>query len=325
MKKYSDALLVLLGLLASVSLQAQMPHDQLYMSKGSTCVALMAGQSTWRQYWEGSLQRDNLNIGTHTTQQIALMAAYGLSDRLNAIVQLPYVSTHTSAGNLMGQAGLQDLSGWLKYRFHDKNGLSLHGVVGGSVPVTNYVAEFLPMSIGLQSRTASLRGITTYTHRSGLFLSGHGTYSHRSNITVDRDGYQTFGRVVNSNEVSVPNAIDASLRAGIFKTTWQAEGYLEYFACTNGDNIRRNDMPFPTNNMRATSVGMYGKYQPNRWGINLRVSRVLAGQNVGTSTQVMLGILFQFHTQKGQKPHCVSPSCTKAPETIQLTPHLPGL
>ena len=134
-----------------------MPHDAIYMSKNQICVAGMYGQSSWNQYWENTLKRENLNIGTHTTQSVMLMPAIGISKRVNVILSLPYVWTSTSAGNLMGQHGIQDVSAWLKVKAVQVGGFSLNAIVGGSIPVGNYVPSFLPMSIGLQCRTVTGR------------------------------------------------------------------------------------------------------------------------------------------------------------------------
>ena len=51
-------------------------------------------------------------------------------------------------------------------------------------------------------------------------------------------------------------------------------------------------MPFMTNDMTMTSVGVYGKYQPKQLGINGRVSYVVDGQNVGQSLSVSVGLLY---------------------------------
>ncbi|WP_421826236.1 hypothetical protein [Larkinella sp.] len=288
-------LLVISAVFAVGEVKAQMPHDAIYMSKGSVCVAAMYGKSTWTDYWENSLKRSNSNIGTHTTQNVMLMPAIGISNRLNVILSLPYVWTETSAGNLLGQKGLQDLSGWLKYRILKTHGFSLHAVAGASLPVGNYVPDFLPMSIGLQCRTVSGRLIANYKHpKTGLYLNAHGTYLWRSNINVDRDAYQADDRVYNTNEVSVPNAYDAGLRLGILRKKWQTELWAERSSCTQGDYIRRHDMPFPTNNMQATTVGWYGKVQPRNIGINARVGYVTDGRNVGQSTSFMVGVLYLF-------------------------------
>ena len=289
----------LMVLFLSGELRAQMPNDAIYMPKGAVCIGTMYTHSSWKQYWENSFKRENLNIGTHTTQSVMVMPAIGITDRFNVIVSLPYVWTKTSAGNLMGQKGIQDLSGWLKVKAVDIKGFSLNGLIGASIPVSKYVPDFLPMSIGLQCRTVSGRLLANYTHpKTGLYFTAHGTYIWRSNINVDRDAYQADDRVYNTNEVGVPNAYDMGARLGVVKSKWQTEVWAERSSCVSGDYIRRNDMPFPTNNMQATMVGWYGKFQPKALGINARVGYVIDGLNVGQSTNYMVGVLYLFGMKK---------------------------
>ncbi len=298
-----QTLYILFSLIAPFLAMAQMPHDAIYMSKKTICSALLYGNSSFSNYWEGSLLRDNPNMGTNTMQSFSIMSAYGITDKLNVIAMIPYVTTQNSAGNLLGQKGIQDFSIWLKYRVLEKNGFSLHGVLGASTPMSNYIPDFLPMSIGLKAKTASGKIIVDYTHSSGLYLTAHGTYTLRSNIKIDRDGYQAYEKVINSNQVAVPNAVDAAVRVGVLKEKFQAEVFVNRFNCVNGDNIRRNDMPFPTNNMRATAVGFYGKFQYRNTGLIGQVSQVLNGLNVGKSLNYSVGLLWQinFNKQAGVK------------------------
>jgi Putative MetA-pathway of phenol degradation len=300
MKKFiqKQTLYILLSLLAPFSAIAQMPHDAIYMPKKTICTAFLYGNSSFSNYWEGTLLRDNPNMGTNTMQSFSIMSAYGISGKLNVIAMIPYVTTQNSAGNLKGQKGLQDFSLWLKYKALEKNGFSLHGVLGASTPMSNYIPDFLPMSIGLKSRTASGKVIFNYNHSTGLYLTAHGTYTLRSNIKIDRDAYQAYEKVINSNQVGIPNAADAAVRVGILKKSFQAEVFVNRFNCVKGDNIRRNDMPFPTNNMRATSIGFYGKYQYKNTGITGQISQVINGLNVGKSLNYSLGLLWQMNFNK---------------------------
>ena len=288
----------LVGLVCATSnLHAQMPHDAIYMPKKTACLAVTYNNSSWKEYWENTLKRENFNIGRHTTQSVMPMVAVGITDKLNILVGVPYVTTKASAGNLMGQQGIQDLAVWGKYKLVEKAGLSLNGVVGASIPVNNYVPDFLPMSIGLQTKTATGRFVANYTHKSGVYLTAHASYVLRSKIKVDRDAYQADGRVYNTNKVSVPNATDAALRLGYIKdgSRIQAEVFAENFTCVGGDNIRRNDMPFPTNNMQMTNVGFYGKFQPKNIGFNVRIAQTLQGLNVGQSLSYSVGLLYQLN------------------------------
>ncbi|PLK45728.1 hypothetical protein [Emticicia sp. TH156] len=295
MKLFYKFLLVLVcG--AVFNAQAQMPHDAIYMNKKSICIATTYSNSQWSEYWENKLKRENFNIGTHTTQSVMPMIAYGITKKLNVLAGLPYVWTKTSAGNLMGQQGFQDVSVWLKYNMvQSANGLSLHGVLGGSLPVSNYVPDFLPMSIGLKSKTATARLIAHYKHTSGFYITAHGSYVFRSNIKVDRDAYYAYDKVYNTNEISMPNATDVAARMGYYKKGIQAELFIDKNTCVGGDYIRRNDMPFPTNNMKSSGVGFYGKFQPKNVGFNVMIRRVIDGENMGQATTISAGFLYQIN------------------------------
>ena len=291
MKKIVVLLLCLVGF---VELKAQMPHDAIYMNKKLACGALIYGNSSWTNYWENGLKRDNPNIGRLTTQSATAMIAYGITRDFNVMAMIPYVKTDASQGNLMGQEGLQDASVFVKTKTKAYHGITAHGVVGFSVPVTNYVPDFMPMSIGLGAKTLVVRGILSYALPKHLYVNSSIAYQARSQVKVDRDAYLAGSKLYQTNQVAVPDAFDAALRLGYLKKDNQLEVFAEHFSCTKGDDIRRNDMPFLTNDMTMTTVGMYGKYQPKSIGVNARVAYVVDGQNVGQSTTVSIGLLYLF-------------------------------
>ncbi|MEY4646746.1 MAG: hypothetical protein RIQ98_582 [Bacteroidota bacterium] len=284
-------LLCLIGMMGQQSL-AQMPHDGIYMSKKIACGALIYGNSSWTEYWENQLFRENQNIGRLTTESVTAMMAYGITKKLNVIAVVPYVRTNASKGNLLGQKGFQDASIWIKAKGYSSHGLTLHGVVGASMPMSNYVPDFMPMSIGIGSKALVARGILTYDLPKNLYLNSSIAYQMRSRVDADRDAYLAGDKLLYTREVAVPDAFDAAIRFGYLKKDNQLEVFAEHFSCVGGDHIRRNDMPFMTNDMTMTSVGVYGKYQPKQLGINGRVSYVVDGQNVGQSLSVSVGLLY---------------------------------
>ena len=81
-----------------------------------------------------------------------------LPERLNVLFSVPYVKTKASAGTLHGMKGIQDLSLFVKWMPLQKKmgdgSFHVFGIGGVSFPLTNYVADFLPLSIGLHSKTA---------------------------------------------------------------------------------------------------------------------------------------------------------------------------
>jgi hypothetical protein len=271
-----------------------MPHDAIYMNKKLACGALIYGNTSWTNYWENGLKRDNPNIGRLTTQSATAMIAYGITRDINVIAMVPYVKKEASQGNLMGQEGLQDASVFVKSKTKAYHGITAHGVVGFSVPVTNYVPDFMPMSIGLGAKTLIVRGMLSYALPKHLYVNSSIAYQARSQVKADRDAYLAGSKLYQTNQVAVPDAFDAALRLGYLKKDNQLEVFAEHFSCTKGDDIRRNDMPFLTNDMTMTTVGIYGKYQPKSIGVNARVAYVVDGQNVGQSTTVSIGLLYLF-------------------------------
>ena len=102
-------------LMFSHSLIAQTDIDAVMMEKNAFCVGPMYSYSKWKNYWEGTLKRENLNIGKIATQMYSVMGSYGITRKLNALFSVPYVKTKASAGTLHGLKGLQDLSLFMLY------------------------------------------------------------------------------------------------------------------------------------------------------------------------------------------------------------------
>ncbi len=74
--------------------RAQTDEDAIMMSKNNFCVGGTYGYSSWDHYWEGTYHRNNLNLGTVSTQMVSLMGNYGITDKLNVMVGAPYIWTH---------------------------------------------------------------------------------------------------------------------------------------------------------------------------------------------------------------------------------------
>lgn len=282
---------------------AQSPNDGLMMPERNWCNVLQYSHSAWDEYWEGPNKRNNANIGTITTQSVMFMSNYGISDRLNVIAGLPYIWTASDVSYLDGQNGVQDLSVWLKYQayaheFKSGSTFKVFATGGLSAPVSNYVGDFLPFSIGLQSKTASLRAILHFSLKNGLYATAQGGHTWRSNMTTDREAYLFHDELIYSSDVPVPNVVDASGRLGFLNKRFQAELFYEYFTGLSGDDIRYNDMPFPTNKMQAASAGIFAKYYFGQLALSASASQVLNGRNVGLGTNISGSVLYFFELPK---------------------------
>lgn len=282
----------ILFFLLPIFTQAQSLSDGIYMPKNNLCGGVLLMQDQFKEYWEGTTKRDNLNMGTMTMQGVGIMAAFGISDKFNVVASLPYIKTNASAGTLSGMSGVQDLTLGLKYKVLKTKDLSANIIIGGSIPTTNYVAAF-PLAIGNQSKTLFGRAMLHYLNDNGLTATAQGTYTLRSNIKIDATSYYT-DRNIFSNEVAMPDVSNISLRGGYYTYRVEAEAYIEYNTTFGGFDIRRNDTMFPSNKMISTRVGVTAFYRIkplHDLQVIANVAHTLSGRNVGKATSMSLGFM----------------------------------
>ena len=278
---------------------AQTDIDAIMMEKNAFCVGPLYSYSSWKNYWEGTLKRENLNLGRVSTQMFGLMGNYGLTRKLNLLFSAPYVTTKASAGTLHGMKGIQDLNLFVKWRpIQKKIGygrLSLFGIAGVSFPLSNYVADYLPLSIGLHSKTASARIMADY-ERGNFFVTGSATYVLRDNIRIDRTSYYTT-EIHLTNEVEMPDGTNYNFRAGFRSHRLIAEAVVNKWTTLGGFDITRNNMPFPSNKMNATTVGANFKYVlPSLPQLSLVAggNTTVAGRNMGQATTFYGSFFYVF-------------------------------
>ena len=286
-------------------LKAQTFTDGLMMPKSDLCTGFIYANDSWKKYWEGTLNRENGNIGTVSTKSVAWMGAYGITNKLNVIAMVPYVWTNASKGTLQGMKGIQDLTIGAKYNFFKQTigagELNTFAVGSFSAPLSDYTPDFLPLSIGLASKKLSWRFTTHYKLSSGWYVTGNIGYTWRSNVTLDRPAYFTDGQQTLSNEVWMPNVLDYAFNVGYIKNGLQAfVGYTQQNTLGGGD-IRRQDMPFASNRMNFSKIDATVKYfipKINALAVWAGAGYTVAGRNVGQSTYVMGGLLYTLHFGK---------------------------
>jgi hypothetical protein len=290
---------------------AQTDMDAIMMGQHNLCVGPTYSHSSWKNYWEGTMKRDNQNLGTVSANMYSIMGVYGITDRLNFLFGVPYISTKASAGTLHNSRGIQDLSLWLKWmpieKKLGKNSLfSVYGLAGFSTPLSNYQADYLPLTLGLHSTTTSARLMFDYQHR-GFFATASGTYQYRNNIHIDRTSYYTTEMHI-TNEVEMPDMASYNIRTGFRSFRWITEVFFQQNRTLGGFDIRRNDMPFPSNRMNASIGGVHIKYVPKKMpALSLEAggSYVLKGRNVGQASEYNASVfyIFPLSHKKNIKPH----------------------
>jgi hypothetical protein len=299
-------LLFILFFVCAVKAYPQIPTDGLLMPEGTLCTGFMYTYDQWSYYYEGTLRRDNGNMGTVTNNSVMWYGVYGLTSKINLMAALPYVQTKASAGTLHGMVGIQDLMLSAKYEAIDAvsgpGHFRLFGVVSFSTPLSDYSPDFLPMSIGLASTTATARVNVNYSlDEKGPYINTTAAYTLRSNVTLDRPAYYSDGVHYSTNEVDMPNVFDYKIDVGYHKGPLQVEASWIQMVTLGGGDIRRQDMPFASYRMNSSRVGglvMYYLPWPKNFGVRGMVTQVVTGRNVGQSTSVMGGLLYTIYFKK---------------------------
>lgn len=276
---------------------SQTETDAIMMNKNQLCVGGVFSTTSWDNYWEGTLKRDNLNIGSIRTNQINLMGNYGLRNKVNLLFNIPYVTTKASAGTLSGLSGLQDISLAVKWKAIEKsiNASKLAVFVGAgiSTPLSDYVADFQPLSIGMGSTNLNGRLTVDYLYKR-FFATLSSAYVRRSNIEIDRTTYFT-DKQIQSNQVAMPDMALFNFGTGYRFGRTIAEVSLANMTSLGGFDMRRNDMPFPSNRMNATLVGANVKYNLKAVPSLVVIaggSYTIAGRNMGKSMNFNGGLFY---------------------------------
>lgn len=279
------------------------------INKHTLFTGAVYSHDTWDHYWEGDLLRTNGNLGTVKTQSVTWSGNYGITDRLDLIVNLPYVWTHASQGVLHSLHGFQDFTLAAKYNVFDRRftrygRLRTFAVAVGGIPLTSYTPDFLPLSIGLGANHIASRGTVNFQSDRGWFLTGSTAYTWRSNVTLNRDSYFTNGQLYLTNQVQMPNVFDYVTSAG-----WISRGRMAQFSffqqrTLGGGDIRRQDMPFVSNRMnlsRVSGMVMYPVPALRNLQYQLMYGYVVDGRNVGQSSTLTTGFQYTLHLQRGPR------------------------
>jgi len=282
---------------------AQTDLDAIMMNKHQFCNGLMYNYSSWNNYWEGTLKRNNQNLGTVSTQTVMYNANYGITNHLNVMAGAPDIWTNASAGTLHSANGIQDLSLFLKWKPYTwQSGnikLGIYLIGGVSTPLTNYLVDYLPLSIGLGTTNTISRVMADFQYQR-FTVTASAAYIWRSNVKIDKTSYYDTESEL-TNEVKMPNATQYQLRTGYRSRYLLAEALLTNWTTLGGFDITRNNMPFPSNRMNMTTIGASFKYtlpQLTHLSILGGANYTFAGRNVGQSKGFNLGAFYAFYFKK---------------------------
>ncbi len=302
--------LLLLGAVGfTCPLHAQTPSDAILMNAEQACILLDYNYARFDHYWEGEVKRDNQTIAMVKRNIVMPMVAVGIFDNLNVYAGVPYITTESTTpngGKFAGASGFQDLTGAVKYRWlnkqSEKGQLTGLATVGFSTPISNYLPDYMPYSIGLGATELAYRAIVEYRYKSGWYLRGAGAYLWRGYAEAEREYYYNNGSYYTSL-MDVPNAITAEAVVGkwLFSNSLQIEASYFGSKSVSGDDIRAYSAPQPTNRVNSDRIGVFAHYFSPRFtglGILAYYNRVVNGRNAAELNTTGVGLTYFFNYRK---------------------------
>jgi hypothetical protein len=211
-----------------------------------------------------------------------LYGTYGITDKIDAIVSLPYIQSKGQANGsvisdlntlypMQGYAnvrqGLQDVTGILKFKSYSReigsSIIDLLGTVSVSTPVSNYQTNTglgYIIAIGNRATKYTATGVAHLKTSSGVFATAQVGYSLRTG--------------------QVPNALIGEAKLGYAGPKTYVEGSASFQESNGGNYVR----------LGASA------YRPitNGFGLTLGASTYVAGRNIGKSTAFSAGITYNF-------------------------------
>lgn len=272
---------------------SQSPISGFMQGKGKGNVSLSLSSEKYSKVYLVPQETDGVPIFNEVKlNSTNLYATYGLSDQLDVVVSLPYISAEGNASqeqlnNLNysnTRSGVQDVSFFLKYNpfFHNfgKSSLRLIGALGLKTPLGNYkVDEGLQsiIAIGNRSTTVSALGLAMFKMDSGIFASGQ------------------IGGNVASNDV--PNSYTSELKLGYAASKFYGDAFVANQTSTSGVDILGEGFQgfFPATKVNYTKIGL-NLYTPlyKDFGLAGGASTLIAGRNIGKATGFYGAVVYKF-------------------------------
>ncbi len=289
----SPKILLLLSFLCSIGLvKAQSPISGFMQNKGNGSLVISQNYEYYDEVYLVPKKVNGVPIFNNVTiRSTSFYGTYGITDKLNLVVNLPYVSAEGSASpqvlkNLNFEnkrEGLQDVSAYLKYNAFSSamadGNLNLVGALGIQTPVGDYkVNEGLQSILAIGNRATSINAmaVALYKNNSGFFTSGQVGYNVKNG--------------------EVPNALVSEFKVGL-ANNYYVDAYIANQVSMGGTDILAEGFQgfFPSTRVNATRVGI-NAFVPVYGGFGLSGggSVYIDGRNLGKSTSIYGSAIFSF-------------------------------
>lgn len=249
--------------------------------KGKFAVAVSTTREKFDEFYLGD-KKSSITIrklDKIITQSINLYAAYGLTNKIDLIMNIPYIITQSrrlTDNQKVGEKNLQNGALVIQMKLlQKKDSIGVFSVTGGlgfSTPLSNYATNLI-YSIGNQSSHINPSMLVQYKLANGLFINGQGGYSFRTN--------------------KVPDAVLTSAKIGYAGKLFYLEGWINNQTSTSGIDIGGPGFTperFPETRVNTTNIGASVFIA----GVTLGGGKRVTGRNAGLPSYYTIGLAVTF-------------------------------
>ena len=282
------------------SLRAQSLVSGFMAGKGHGSVVVSGTTERYESVYLAPDKIDGVPIFQEVrVNSLNLYATYGLSDKIDAIVSLPYIQSkgkapgtvindlnalYSTQGYANIRQGLQDITALLKFKSYSvelgSSVLDLLGVVSVSTPLSDYQTNTgygYIIAIGNRATKYSAAGVAHLKTSTGIFATAQVGYSLRTGL--------------------VPNALIGEAKLGYAGPKTYLEGSASFQESNGGTDISEVGFNgfFPSTRVNFIRIGA-SAYRPiaNGFGLTLGASTYVAGRNIGKATGFSAGVTHNF-------------------------------
>ena len=297
MKKIYGILAVVLFSGVSVSTYAQGLYDGFTPKKNSLSVTTSFTRSQFDEFYLGKEKQNAVPAHEEIQQNIySLYAKYGISDRLSAVVSIPFIqaeNTNNAADPVNGETSIsdiQDISIALKYnayKFQFKKA-DLNIITGVTAVIPTGYEPVGILSIGSGGFGFDLKTGLHLNTNSGFFSTLFVGYNLRGDASSDLNG---------GNEFNVPNAFTTTAKIGYASKFIYVEAWGDLYNSEEGVDIGGPGFAgnFPETNVdyKSFGVSVYKNIIP-QLGIGLGYGQVIDGRNIGKSSTYSASLTYNI-------------------------------
>ncbi len=245
--------------------------DGYMKGKGNTDVALSASFESGSNFF---IEEGTTSL-SRSISSVNLFATYGVTNWLDVVASLPYISNDGK------ESGLQDASLFLRLKVAELNFSSVKARfmlgAGYQLPVTDYETESA-FAIGQQGESKEIRGIIQL-EKGSYFVMLKGGYSFRNNPNTD--------------------ALPLVAKVGIAKKKYYADLFVDYLGADGGTNYLPG-VPTRLQSFQELGVSFFrvggNYYRPitTMLGGVVGAAYTLDGRNIGQTLRISVGGVVKF-------------------------------